>query len=391
MATRSKKQQPKKVGKTSIYLDRIAYTDDAVCSGDMVKMAHCDYNMMVFGTPMGDPEERWSPIALNPEYEVSSKGNVRRITIIDLAVNKPSNPNKYPLVSVRPVGGRRTMRQAHTLVAQTFLGPRQFDQVVRHLTSDKFIIHTNALAYGTQQQNIDDKRSPKRRIKPPEDEQWVRVTDYLGLWVSNWGRFRQCTVEVLTPSKTIYKSGKRTGCKKHVSLKVAQSGRKAVYQLLHRVVWESFNGAIPDGLVVAHLNGDPHDNRLENLAVKTHRNNLHDRFAHGTAQNGERHRNSKLSDEDARNIVHALSRMPVKRIAEEYNVSEPTIYKIGNGERWSAVTGIPPRIQAMEEPMFEILRRGVHDGKSTAELARATGWPISKVVRCSQIILNAGL
>jgi len=37
----------------------------------------------------------------------------------------------------------------------------------------------------------------------------------------------------------------------------------------HRVVWELFNGTIPDGMIIDHLNGDPWDNRIENLECKT--------------------------------------------------------------------------------------------------------------------------
>lgn len=36
--------------------------------------------------------------------------------------------------------------------------------------------------------------------------------------------------------------------------------------LLHRDVWEHYNGKIPDGHHVHHRNGDPSDNRIENLA-----------------------------------------------------------------------------------------------------------------------------
>lgn len=44
--------------------------------------------------------------------------------------------------------------------------------------------------------------------------------------------------------------------------------------LVHRVIWEMFNGAIPDGFVIDHLNGNPQDNRISNLECKTHAQNL---------------------------------------------------------------------------------------------------------------------
>lgn len=45
-------------------------------------------------------------------------------------------------------------------------------------------------------------------------------------------------------------------------------------KMLHRVVWEEANGPIPEGLDIDHINGDTRDNRLSNLRVVTHSDNL---------------------------------------------------------------------------------------------------------------------
>ena len=41
----------------------------------------------------------------------------------------------------------------------------------------------------------------------------------------------------------------------------------------HRLIWEAFNGEIPDGMEIDHINGNPSDNRLENLRLVTHEDN----------------------------------------------------------------------------------------------------------------------
>lgn len=48
---------------------------------------------------------------------------------------------------------------------------------------------------------------------------------------------------------------------------------------VHRVVWEAFNGPIPDRLEVNHKNLDRQDNRLENLELLTHRENVQHAFS----------------------------------------------------------------------------------------------------------------
>jgi len=49
--------------------------------------------------------------------------------------------------------------------------------------------------------------------------------------------------------------------------------------LVHRMVWETFKGSVPDGYVVDHINMDKLDNRLENLRLLTFQQNLLNRVA----------------------------------------------------------------------------------------------------------------
>lgn len=44
---------------------------------------------------------------------------------------------------------------------------------------------------------------------------------------------------------------------------------------LHRLIWIYHNGDIPDNMVIDHINGDVEDNRIENLQILTHTQNLH--------------------------------------------------------------------------------------------------------------------
>ena len=43
--------------------------------------------------------------------------------------------------------------------------------------------------------------------------------------------------------------------------------------LVHRVVWEMFNGSIPDGMFIDHLDGDKTNNSIRNLRVATRKQN----------------------------------------------------------------------------------------------------------------------
>jgi hypothetical protein len=56
----------------------------------------------------------------------------------------------------------------------------------------------------------------------------------------------------------------------------------------HRLVWESVNGPIPDGMQINHRNGIKTDNRLENLELATASENT--QHAYDTGLIGRRRR-----------------------------------------------------------------------------------------------------
>lgn len=58
------------------------------------------------------------------------------------------------------------------------------------------------------------------------------------------------------------------------------SGRKR--SLVHVLVLETFWGPRPEGMVACHNNGDPTDNRIENLRWDTLSSNTLDQVKHGT-------------------------------------------------------------------------------------------------------------
>lgn len=61
------------------------------------------------------------------------------------------------------------------------------------------------------------------------------------------------------------------------------NGRPRSSRTIHSLVLEAFAGPRPDGMeCIRHLNGDKTDNRLVNLAYGTNRENIHDKFEHGT-------------------------------------------------------------------------------------------------------------
>lgn len=71
-----------------------------------------------------------------------------------------------------------------------------------------------------------------------------------------------------------FETHKKTGKPKatHVTL------NKKTYKV-HRVIWMMFNGPIPSGMVIDHLDGNPWNNKIENLECKTPKHNWQNKKA----------------------------------------------------------------------------------------------------------------
>lgn len=59
----------------------------------------------------------------------------------------------------------------------------------------------------------------------------------------------------------------------YLQLKTSRN-RKCIMKLVHRLVYETFNGEIPEGFEVDHINNVRNDNRLENLQLLSRLENV---------------------------------------------------------------------------------------------------------------------
>lgn len=119
-------------------------------------------------------------------------------------------------------------------------------------------------------------------------EIWKPVVGYEGHYeVSNLGNVRSVDRTV------VYKTGQTRHYKgRTLKLKpshgywrveLSRNSKPTCFQV-HRLVLSAFVGPLPEGKEVCHNNGNPGDNRLENLRYGTKSENNLDRVKHGTHQ-----------------------------------------------------------------------------------------------------------
>ena len=116
-------------------------------------------------------------------------------------------------------------------------------------------------------------------------ERWLPVPRWEGIYdVSDWGR-------VWGVRRERTRGGIRTLVKNspagHLAVALYGNGRRERW-LVHRLVLAAFVGPCPEGMEVRHLDGDPTNNSLDNLAYGTKGENNRDAVRHGTHFNGSK-------------------------------------------------------------------------------------------------------
>ncbi|WP_206495631.1 NUMOD4 motif-containing HNH endonuclease [Mycobacteroides abscessus] len=109
--------------------------------------------------------------------------------------------------------------------------------------------------------------------------------------------------------------------------------------LVHHLVAEAFIGPRPVGMDCAHLDGNPHNNRADNLRWVTKKENESHKVLHGTRVRGEKCHASVLTEDQAREVKSILMDNPPRgtgtELARKYGVTKGAISAIKHGRLWS--------------------------------------------------------
>lgn len=106
-------------------------------------------------------------------------------------------------------------------------------------------------------------------------------------------------------------------------------GHSQTNVLAHRASYQLHIGDIPEGMLVCHICDTPKCINPKHLFLGTPADNVADRDAKNRTAKGERSPHTKLTVKQREEIVKKLWTITsIRSIAQEYNVSETTIYKI---------------------------------------------------------------
>ena len=102
-------------------------------------------------------------------------------------------------------------------------------------------------------------------------EIWKDIKGFEGIYqASNLGRVKSLKRPYRLKEKILKPSITRKG---YYQVVLCKNSIRKIY-LIHRLIWEAFNGQIPEGYEINHRDERPVNNALSNLSLVTHKENL---------------------------------------------------------------------------------------------------------------------
>ena len=177
------------------------------------------------------------------------------------------------------------------------------------------------------------------------EEVWVDTEGFPGYQVSNLGNVRSCFVHqegvhgmvISDPPVWKIRLGNIDRKGRKVFSLQTRNGRSKK-RTVHSLVLEAFVGPRPAGLIACHNDGNPLNNRVDNLRWDTHKGNQLDMYKHGTVYCGERHHKSKLCRQQVLEIRERASQGESHRsIAKDFGVTHAHVGYLVRRKLWRHV------------------------------------------------------
>lgn len=197
-------------------------------------------------------------------YSIDTDGNVYNDKF-NRILKGTDKRNEYLSVQLTINGKPKTL-MVHRLVAETFLPNPNNCCVVDHIDRNKYNNKLENLRWVDQEVNLQNrelkgrKQSKKFNLDLLAQDAWKTISIAENIKVNDKG----CFINIQTGY--IITGSERNG---YIRLNINRHHYSA-----HRLVWEAFNGPIPEGMVIDHIDGNRKNNELINLRLVSQSDNM---------------------------------------------------------------------------------------------------------------------
>lgn len=168
----------------------------------------------------------------------------------------------------------------------------------------------------------------------------VQVPDNKSYAVSDDGRIFTCKPCVRSKGVPVREMKQTKTQFGHLYVRMAKDGKPSA-DTVHRIVAKAFlPPPLPGQTLVRHLDGNPGNNRVDNLKWGTQSDNMQDCVRHGRTLKGLKNSNAKLTDDLVKAaIIFCKAGYSYSALAQFLGVSPETVRRAVTGEQWGHVNG----------------------------------------------------
>lgn len=168
--------------------------------------------------------------------------------------------------------GKQYTLYTHRVVAEYFIPNPNNLPIVHHIDGDKTNNNVLNLMWISTKDHAETIQEQKKTSPNKKRKRIINLNEYGEIaQFKNSPYYATKDGKILNLSKNIEISLEKSGNYLRFSGYYNLNGK---HFLVHRAVWEAFNGPIPEGYDIDHIDGNPKNNNLSNLQAITHSENI---------------------------------------------------------------------------------------------------------------------
>lgn len=151
---------------------------------------------------------------------------------------------------------------------------------------------------------------------------------------------------------------------------------------ISRIMYEKYNGKIPEGYVMRHTCDVPSCINPNHLLIGTQQDNINDKVERGRQIRGEKSIQTNITDKQVLEMLKE-SNKPIKYLVEKYNIPYHTITNILKGRSFKHLLpksfGKTDRRKKLTKKQKEEIRKSKKSGKALSNIYMVTEAMISLI------------